>query len=455
MRPARCYPAARRDTMRRMIQHRHHWLPVTAKHVLVLCGAVLFAGGGVAGETSLFPEFKNETAREYLLAVGRGFSTQAVSGADSCLIQAQLASDLGQADQAERLARQGFQLDTNRADLQFFLARLFIRQDRWEEAARCLRTALQLDPKLDDAYRRLGMVLDRLGQRDEARQAYESGVRLSPDNVTLRLLLGRLLLDENRPADAVPHLERACQLNPNEANAFYVLSQAQRRLGQTEAARQTLEKFQKVRKNEYDAEVEDRMTADDQKTMQAIAAGFHASAAAFFFNQDQVGRAEAHLRQAIRISPEALPPRELLANVYVRTDRLPEARAAYEELIRLAPRRADYRVNLATLYLHLRETPPALVELHKALELDPNQPEALANLARCYLSSRQNSPEALSLCRRLIALQPTAPNYDLLGWACYANGQIQDALDALTNAIHLEPDNPAYRQRYRRISLGP
>ena len=65
------------------------------------------------------------------------------------------------------------------------------------------------------------------------------------------LLLGRLLLDQDRPAEAVPHLEKACQLNPNEANAFYVLSQAQSRLGQTEAARQTLQTFREVRKKEY------------------------------------------------------------------------------------------------------------------------------------------------------------------------------------------------------------
>jgi len=56
------------------------------------------------------------------------------------------------------------------------------------------------------------------------------------------------------------------------------------------------------------------------------------------------------------------------------------------------------------------------------LELDPKQPGALGNLARFYLSSRQDLPEALGLCRRLVDSQPTAASYDLLGWACYANG---------------------------------
>ena len=124
----------------------------------------------------------------------------------------------------------------------------------------------------------------------------------------------------------------------------------------------------------------------------------------------------------------------------------------YEEMVRRIPARAAYRVNLATLLLQLREAPQAVAELQKALELDPKQPEALANLARFYLASRQNAPEALSLCQRLVAAQPMAPSYDLLGWALYVNGQTRDALDALTNAIRLEPDNPAYRERARKLN---
>jgi Flp pilus assembly protein TadD len=201
--------------------------------------------------------------------------------------------------------------------------------------------------------------------------------------------------------------------------------------------------------------VKDRMTLDDRKTMQAIAVDFHAAAATLLFNQEQVASAEAHLRQALRIAPDSLPTRELLATLYLRTGQLQEARATYEELVRRDPRRATYRVNLGLVLLQLREEPPAVAALRKALELDPKQPEALANLARYFLTTRQNLPEALSLCQRLASAQPTAPNYDLLGWACYANGQRFEALNAITNAIRLQPENPALRERYRRVAAGP
>ncbi|HSA03865.1 MAG TPA: tetratricopeptide repeat protein, partial [Candidatus Paceibacterota bacterium] len=73
------------------------------------------------------------------------------------------------------------------------------------------------------------------------------------------------------------------------------------------------------------------------------------------------------------------------------------------------------------------------------------------NLVRFHLGARLNPAEALEWCRRLVAIQPTAANYDLLAWALYANGRIQEAREATAEAVRKDPQNPVYQERQRRL----
>jgi tetratricopeptide (TPR) repeat protein len=299
------------------------------------------------------------------------------------------------------------------------------------------------------------MVLDRLGDREGARKAFEMGVRQTPADGTAWLVLGRLLLDQGQTAEARQHLEKACQLDPRLSGAFYALSQAQSRLGDTEAARASMEKFQQLKQLER-AYLDTRNTGyDDQRFMRVLAAGFHTEVAELLLRQGQAAVAEAHLRQAIHIGPQESRAYEVLAALLVRAGRLPETRGLYEALVRLDPRQVNHRVNLGTVLLQLKEYPAAVEELQRALELDPKQPEALANLARFYLGARRDLPEALRLCRRLVETQPRAASYDLLGWACYANGLTNEARVAAAQAVAQDPTNSVYRERLQRLQAAP
>jgi len=406
-------------------------------------------------DTNAFPEFRVETARDYLQTVAQALQTQVTTNVETCVIRARLARQLGRNDEAERLARRGFEDDPQRADIQVFLADLLIRQDRLEDAAQCLRTAVALRPEISGGYSRLGMVLDRLGDREGARKALEMAIQQAPSDATAWLVLGRLLLDQGRTGDALLHLEKARQLDPKLSGAYYALSQAQSRLGAADAARDSMKQFHELKQLEK-AELDARNTSyDDEKFMRALAAGFHTEVAGLFLRKQQTAEAEAHLRQAVRIAPQEPRGYEVLAAILVRTGRPAEARGLYEALVRLKPRQAGYHLNLGTVLLQLNDHPAAVEELKRALELDPKQPEALGNLARFYLDSRRDLPEALSLCRRLVESQPTAASYDLLGWACYANGQTNEARAAAGQAVERDPTNMVYRERYQRLQTPP
>ena len=419
-----------------------------------LCWALwssLWVLGWAEGEPAAFPEFKAEAARAYLQTIVQTVQAEAGAEADACFILARVRDQLGEKGEAERLARRALECDPRRAEIQVFLAGLLILQDRMEAAAGCLRQAVQLKPEIPGGYRQLGMVLDRLGDREGARKAFEMGIQQAPQDGTAWLVLGRLLLDQGRTGDALLHLEKARQLDPKLSGAFYALSQAQSRLGAAEAARDSMKTFQQLKQLEK-ADLDAKNTGyDDEKLMRVLAAGFHTEVAELFLRKQQAALAEAHLRQAVRIAPQEPRGYEVLAALLVQTGRLAEARGLYEALVRLKPRQAGYRLNLGTVLLQLKDHAAAMEELKRALELDPEQPEALGNLARFYLSARRDLPEALGLCRRLVELQPTAASYDLLGWACYVNGQTNEARAAGAQAVEREPTNAVYRERYQRL----
>lgn len=422
-------------------------------HFLGCCLAVSpLLGAGAGAQTHPFPEFKIEHARQYLEALSRLLPTQSVAGVDWDLLQAQLQSQLGRPDQAEQLARRKLELDPTRADVQSFLADLFIRQDRMDEAAVCLQRALELDPNLPAGNRRLGMVKDRLGDRGAARQAFEKAIAQAPDDAIARLLLGRLLLDQGQAEEAKAHLERACELDPESANAFYILAQAQHRLGEREAAAATLKKFRELKNQERAIMRAEDDAYDDQRQMRVLTASVHTQAAMLYLRQGQQPLAEAHLRQAMLVAPNEPRSYEMLADILLRGGRFQEALNPCEQLVQLRPQQALYHAQLGAVLLQLKETETGVKELKRALELDSNQPGALNNLARFYLGTRQQLPEALELASRLTKVQPVAAHFDLLGWAAYANGKTNEARAAAAQAVALDPNNPVYRERLRRLA---
>lgn len=409
----------------------------------------------VAGEPAAFPEFRPDAARDYLQAVVGQAQTRAAADAEAGFILARVRSQLGEKEEAERLARRALELDPNRPDILSFLAGLLIRQDRLDEAARLLRQTVALKPATPGSQRQLGMVLDRLGDREGARKAFEAGICEAPGDATAHLLLGRLLLDQDHAEAAAVHLEKACQLDPQLGGAFYALSQAQSRLGNAAAAEESLRTFQRLKAQEQTELDTSNATQDDAKVMRAMAASFHLEMAALSLKQRQPAQAEAHLRQAVRIAPEEPHGRELLGAFLLQTGRLPEARAVYQTLVQMRPTQVAYRLNLGTIELQLKDYPAAVEELKRALELDPRQPEVLGNLARFYLGARRDLPEALTLCRRLVEVRPTGASYDLLGWACYANGQISEARAAAKEAVQRDPQNAVYRERLQKLTQAP
>lgn len=401
-----------------------------------------------------FPKFDPESSREYVQTVLRDTESGATD-ADTCYLVARSRSQLGEQAQAEQWARRAIEFAPKRTDILSFLADLLILQDRLDEAAGLLNQAVALAPDLASAQRRLGMVLDRLGDRDGARRAFATAAQHGPNDPTTRLLFGQNLLEQGDLKRALEELGAACRLDTNSARAFYLLSQAQTQAGDTNSAARSVAAFQELKRAErvaYDAK---NAGYRDSQAMLRLAVALHRDLAEVWVRQAQLPLAEAHLRQAIALDPQDVASGERLVVLLIRMGRLDEARIACARLVELAPNEPSYHLNLGVLLARLNQGQAAAVEFKRVLELDATQPQALYNLARYYLTTRQELPQALALAKQLVARHPDGESYDLLGWACYANGLTNQARAAAATAVERDPTNRDYRQRLERLGGAP
>lgn len=107
----------------------------------------------------------------------------------------------------------------------------------WAGSAEQLELAVTRVPDSDDLRFYLGMAYDAVGNSQEAEKNLRVALRLNPNHYRSNLLLGRLLGMENRPAEALPFLQKAVELQPRSPDGHKFLANIYIELGQEDNAR--------------------------------------------------------------------------------------------------------------------------------------------------------------------------------------------------------------------------
>lgn len=92
----------------------------------------------------------------------------------------------------------------------------------------------------------LGLSYGGLGRQQDAEEAYRNAIswqsHLLQEDPGPYLNLGILLIDKNRPQDAIPYLRQASQMSPHDPKAHAQLGKAYADIGRLAEARVELEK---------------------------------------------------------------------------------------------------------------------------------------------------------------------------------------------------------------------
>jgi tetratricopeptide (TPR) repeat protein len=193
---------------------------------------------------------------------------------------------LGEEAEAERSFRAALAAGPKNEEALYALGRLYSMQSRYPEAVERLEAAVAVNPKNYKAWDNLGVCYDALNRDAEALKSFFKALDLvqkdhpaydwahanladfflrrdqnekafqlaaeaatrNPDSPRNCFLTGKALVRLEKHELSLRWLERAVTLDPQFADALYVLAQTYRKLGRTADASKTLEKFKEASK---------------------------------------------------------------------------------------------------------------------------------------------------------------------------------------------------------------
>jgi len=144
-------------------------------------------------------------------------------------------------------------LDPYRKGIHYRLGRTLFAQSRQNnsaelkaEAMKEFQQELRLDPSDASAAYELGEASRSAGQLEEAGTYFEQALKFYPDFEEAHLGLAAVLMSQSEPKLALPHLQKAVTINPEDEVAWYRLSRAQKALGNDALQQKALSEFQRL-----------------------------------------------------------------------------------------------------------------------------------------------------------------------------------------------------------------
>jgi tetratricopeptide (TPR) repeat protein len=151
--------------------------------------------------------------------------------------------------------RKVLSLDPGRAGIHFrigraLVARLQQTNSRTEDSAEALKEfaeELQVDPTNANAAYEMAEIHRKSGQLEKAQKLFEIALRNYPDFEEAQVGLGRTLIALGKPDSALPHLQKAVALDPEDDVPYYHLAQVYKALGNEPEQQKALAEFRRIR----------------------------------------------------------------------------------------------------------------------------------------------------------------------------------------------------------------
>ncbi|MDP8245585.1 MAG: tetratricopeptide repeat protein [Candidatus Hinthialibacter antarcticus] len=217
------------------------------------------------------------------------------------------------------------------------------------------------------------------------------------------------------------------QNNPNDANAFKMISLLYHESDQPERAIQAIDKAIQI---------------EPEQVAFFILKGVYCT------NSSRYPEAIHALKQACVMDSENIEAYQKLGYAYGQNEQYHEAAACFKRAIKIDPQKSESHSNLGALYMEMSEHALAEDCLMRALTLGPNQATVHANLGKLYLNQRRFFDAEKEL-RHAITLNPDLRNAKLLlAKVLKEQGAVDDAVQHYQNWLLLEQPRDPYWNNY-------
>jgi arylsulfatase A-like enzyme/Flp pilus assembly protein TadD len=366
-------------------------------------------------------------------------------------------------------------------------ARTFLNERLYAEAASLLEGLLERDPNNMAAMADLAHAQQRLGYLDEAADTIASALAFDPDHQQLLTMLAHVENERGNRERSIEILDQVLTKNPTNLNAWASKARTQSQTGNSNGARETLvealeideqspvlntlyaqlvewpdgllvEAEQRLRLatardpfNTSSGRVLGRLLESTGRLEEAETAyergleytpddaSLHALYAVLLARRGHPD-AEAHLREAIRRESEFRSELYVsLGALLAEKGRNEEAHAAYDKVLESNPSHPAARNNRAIALAQSGRIDEAKDELSALVEEQPRYGDAHNNLAVLLLKTG-DAQGSERHARATLALMPSAAEaWDTLGAALLQQARTREAVEALDQALNLEP----------------
>jgi len=314
-----------------------------------------------------------------------------------------------------------------------------------------LSKGIALGPEI---YIYLGAANERLGDNTAAIESYRAALAQQPQAFVAELSLGRLLLATDEAAEAVKHLQRSIELDPEKAQPQLYMALALAKTGQKESAVAAAERAQSLGASE-NADFHDalggvfqelgRQNKAQQCFKQAVSLGpakedNYRHLAAAQRNAGDDAAAGATLQSGLVQFPGSARLHYLLGLTFMSRGSSAEAIDPLRKAAELEPENPDYRQALGLCLEDLEKDDQAMTSFKRVLDLDAGRPAAYLQIGMLQMKAGATAEAEESFNAALRVDARYAPAYFRLGKIYYDRKDDAQALKFLERARELDPD---------------
>jgi len=310
---------------------------------------------------------------------------------DAYIQKARESGDVTYFTLAEQALRRALDIAPKLGGAVRHLAYVFYSRHEFDEAANHAKKAIDLDPADGDAFGILGDALSELGRYDKAEEAYNKMIQLEENLYSYSRLAG-LKSTRGDPSSAMAGLEQAIKAGKTAKRPAESIAWAQWQLG-----------------SEY-------------------------------FALGNLNEAEASYLQSLETYPNYYRALAGMAQIRTAQKRYDEAIHFYQKAIAIIPM-PEYAAALGDVFAKIGRPDEAkkLYDLVEYIGYLNTLNKVLYNreLAYFYADHDIKLKEGLELAKRELEYRRDIYAYDVLAWNLYKNGKLDEALNAIKEALKL------------------
>lgn len=266
-----------------------------------------------------------------------------------------------------------------------------------------------------------------LDESDKALELLRELRRILPESHNVDVTISRILLSQEKYAEAIMILEDVLKTNPELTVVRYLTGMAYYRNNENQKAVEQL-LFIPAESSLYEDSIFLRVK---------VLSGSDNQRSAIELLQKQIDDA-ATRKPSYYV---------LLASIHREEGDFGTGRKIYEQALRLYPDNVDLLYNYGIFLEKIGEQESAMTQMKKVLQLNPDNGAALNYVGYTWADNNIHLEKALEYIRKAVELMP-GDGYvrDSLGWVYFKLGDLEQAIIELEKAAAMEESDPVIRE---------